>query len=397
MSRLTLMRATALCRATSDIVQGLRRHLRQSCSKYQETSNLLTTFSFGSVTGQLCDGDPATGWYGITWDTGNYVTVAGQTAPFPGITLKNYGIVIDAGCHDILLQHIRVRPGDTSFYAAECDTAPRTELGYVDYAAAPGSPCIKSRIADPLTMVQGTGPAGSINGPPYNIVVDNSSFTWGGDQTIQQSADNVTYIDNIIGESLANPLHPKAEHSKGLVISGNASGVSGSRGVGVIRNLILHSHDRNPTIYNGWALLANNYMHDIGPLGSIGFIELKVEANQTLKAAISGNYIDQTSNFAIALAARDYPTLGAFPVFIDTNNYVQGVPLTDPWTSPKVLKCYRPGAAGDPVPPCQPWPAENIVDSSGTIWVDGFLPMGAVEARDYVRKNAGAWPAMRDW
>ena len=46
--------------------------------------------------------------------TGSYITVAGQTAPSPGITLMHCGIEINPSCHDILLQHLRIRPGDTT-------------------------------------------------------------------------------------------------------------------------------------------------------------------------------------------------------------------------------------------------------------------------------------------
>src|SRR5690606_26207994 len=42
-------------------------------------------------------------------DYGN-VTVAGQTAPYPGITLKGGGI--DIRSHDVLIQHIAIRPGN---------------------------------------------------------------------------------------------------------------------------------------------------------------------------------------------------------------------------------------------------------------------------------------------
>src|SRR5215470_4024198 len=39
-----------------------------------------------------------------------FITIAGQTAPTPGITIVRAGI--DIATHDILLQHIRVRMGD---------------------------------------------------------------------------------------------------------------------------------------------------------------------------------------------------------------------------------------------------------------------------------------------
>jgi len=39
-----------------------------------------------------------------------FVTVAGQTAPSPGVTLINGGLSIKT--HDVIIQHIKVRPGD---------------------------------------------------------------------------------------------------------------------------------------------------------------------------------------------------------------------------------------------------------------------------------------------
>ncbi len=42
--------------------------------------------------------------------TNPFVTVAGQTAPSPGITILRGGISIQA--HDVIIQHIKVRPGE---------------------------------------------------------------------------------------------------------------------------------------------------------------------------------------------------------------------------------------------------------------------------------------------
>jgi hypothetical protein len=41
-----------------------------------------------------------------------YLTIAGQTAPAPGITLIRAGVNIRA--HDVVIQHIRVRTGTAS-------------------------------------------------------------------------------------------------------------------------------------------------------------------------------------------------------------------------------------------------------------------------------------------
>ncbi|MBW2741857.1 MAG: hypothetical protein JRE64_24110, partial [Deltaproteobacteria bacterium] len=42
----------------------------------------------------------------------SYLTIAGQTAPSPGITIKNKPVTIERNVHDILIQHIRFRVGD---------------------------------------------------------------------------------------------------------------------------------------------------------------------------------------------------------------------------------------------------------------------------------------------
>ena len=38
------------------------------------------------------------------------ITVAGQTAPSPGITIIRGGLSIST--HDVIVQHLRIRPGD---------------------------------------------------------------------------------------------------------------------------------------------------------------------------------------------------------------------------------------------------------------------------------------------
>jgi pectate lyase len=44
----------------------------------------------------------------------SFVTVAGQTTPGEGIQLKNYGLMLRDGIHDVVIRHLRIRPGDTT-------------------------------------------------------------------------------------------------------------------------------------------------------------------------------------------------------------------------------------------------------------------------------------------
>ncbi|MHC4402621.1 MAG: hypothetical protein ACYTG0_23415 [Planctomycetota bacterium] len=55
---------------------------------------------------------------------GGKTTIAGQTAPPPGITVRDFGFRV--GVSDVLIQHIRIRPGDDGFS--------RTYSGVVDDA-----------------------------------------------------------------------------------------------------------------------------------------------------------------------------------------------------------------------------------------------------------------------
>jgi len=72
-----------------------------------------------------------------------YITIAGQTAPSPGITIRNFPI--RPKTHDVLIQHIRVRTGDTG----GGDRKNRDAFG-----------------------VEGNN--------PYNIVMDHVSASWAG-------------------------------------------------------------------------------------------------------------------------------------------------------------------------------------------------------------------------
>ena len=122
-----------------------------------------------------------------------FLTIAGQTAPSPGITIIKGGFWINT--HDILIQHIRVRPGDA------------------------GEPKRSGWSPDGLT---------TSGGDAYNVLVDHCSFTWAVDENLSASGErtegpdstshNITFSNNIIAECLSNSSHEKGPHSKGTLI-----------------------------------------------------------------------------------------------------------------------------------------------------------------------------------
>lgn len=162
-----------------------------------------------------------------------FVTIAGQTAPSPGITLIRGGISV--ATHDVVIQHLRVRPG----------------------TAGQG----KGWQPDGISSSSGT----------YNFVVDHCSLSWGVDENLSASGSRfagatpdewrkntshqVTFSHNIVAEGLANATHEKGEHSKGSLIHDNVTGVL------VYGNLYASNTERNPFFKGGArGVVANNWI-----------------------------------------------------------------------------------------------------------------------------------------
>lgn len=155
-----------------------------------------------------------------------YITIAGQTAPGGGITLKNHPSVIHSPLriltHDVVIRYIRSRPG------------PSEE---------------ESDVLDALTIADG-----------YNIVIDHSSFSWGSDEVfnIWYDVHNVTIQWSIIAEGLHESTHPEGGHSNGMLI-----GSEGSGEISIHHNLFAHNRRRNPKVnMHGMADVVNNVVYN---------------------------------------------------------------------------------------------------------------------------------------
>jgi pectate lyase len=160
-----------------------------------------------------------------------FVTVAGQTAPGDGICVKGAGITIFT--HDVLLQHLRVRPGNE---------------GPVD-----------ADVNDAIAIL---GKHGEIEGA-YNVVVDHVSASWSEDECVSTwyGAHDVTISWSIISEALNRSRHRKRTHSAGLLIGDSSYHVS------VHHNLLAHNDFRNPLIIDGGTHdVVNNVIYNWGVL-----------------------------------------------------------------------------------------------------------------------------------
>ena len=213
-----------------------------------------------------------------------FITVAGQTAPSPGITLIGAGI--DVGTHDVLIQHIRVRPGD-----------------------APGGADPENRDGIAVT---GDSRGGTL---VYNVVIDHCSVTWAIDEgmsTWYEGVSDITFSNNLIAENLSESLHPKGEHSKGLLVGDH------SRRISVIGNVFAHNMRRNPLLKGDTsALIANNLVFN-GGTQAIGFSD--AERSGRSIATITGNlFIPGPDTAGTDYVWRGRETSDEIELFMDGN------------------------------------------------------------------------------
>jgi pectate lyase len=156
-----------------------------------------------------------------------FLTVAGQTAPGGGITIKNHPsnskMPFQISTHDVVLRHLRIRPGPSPKDGGNLDAS--------DLRAA------------------------------YNVVVDHCSFSWATDEvfTSGNKSHDFTIQWSIIAEGLNYSTHPEpGGHSKGLHLR-----EKNSNNISVHHNLLAHNYDRNPEINSTGAVdLVNNVFYD---------------------------------------------------------------------------------------------------------------------------------------
>jgi len=151
------------------------------------------------------------------------LTIAGQTAP-SGIQLKNWGIYIQDGGHDVVIRYLRVRPGSVA-----CIAKGAKSCDYISGIAMWGE-TIGKRV--------------------YNVVLDHISAQWAPDQnmTVWDSVSDIT-IQNSIIASGATTGHSKGSHSTGFLAGGDIDvDTVHPRTITIHHSLFAHNEERNPRV-----------------------------------------------------------------------------------------------------------------------------------------------------
>jgi len=186
-----------------------------------------------------------------------YITIAGQTAPGGGITLKKAsgGDVFSTQTHDVIIRYIAVRPG-------------------------PGGENHANQIAKNGVEI-------------YNIIIDHNSLSWGVDSNIETwyRVTNSTIQSSLISEGLNCSTHSKGCHSKGIMIGGykgSESGGKGSENISILNNLMAHNLDRNPLVQIcGIGQVINNVVYNAGTTFS----------HQKLNCPLGVSYVNWVNNY----------------------------------------------------------------------------------------------------
>ena len=109
-----------------------------------------------------------------------YITIAGQTAPGGGICLKKYGLTV-SNTHDVVIQHLRARPGDLAHLEMDALSVSRSQ----------------------------------------NVIIDHCSTSWAIDEVLSVTGEGTTNITVqwcLISESLHDSWHSKGPHGMGSLI-----------------------------------------------------------------------------------------------------------------------------------------------------------------------------------
>ncbi len=139
-----------------------------------------------------------------------YLTIAGQTAPFPGIELRHASLRIQA--HDVVVQHIRIRVGEQ----------------HPEWQAYPDRDGIQIYETSSNT---------------FRVIVDHVSVYWGVDENVStccSKVHDITFSNMIIAQALLDPGKDEGPGGYGMLFS------HGTKNLSIHNSLLALNPSRNP-------------------------------------------------------------------------------------------------------------------------------------------------------
>jgi len=311
-----------------------------------------------------------------------YVTIAGQTAPSPGITIK--GEPFEFHENDVLVQHIRLRVGDSQYggtagYKRDSFgiTASNTIFDHVSASWALdeiGGVGNYDESFDNITFRLCIFSEALVNPRKYDPSRENHC----GDECEQPIPEQ--YLKEVSGKLLSNdcldcsqPVGQgccEPEHSTGILFT------TGNKKVALIGTLFAHNHHRNPMVAGSTIqfYMANNIIYN--------FTDAAVRLGGPDQCTIEGNiFIAGKNTYAPHANAVGCTSKNGMDLYVH-DNYV----------SPGITT-YK----GD-----DNW--KIVFDADGRtrqiftpeVTVSGYTALSSSSAKDWVLANAGARPADRD-
>ncbi|MEP7155268.1 MAG: pectate lyase [Betaproteobacteria bacterium] len=284
------------------------------------------------------------------------LTIAGQTAPSPGITLIRTGI--DVRANDVVVRHIRIRTG-----------------------------------VDGQAKRSGWEPDAFNTVSAHRVMVDHCTFSWAIDENMsasgprfkgntpddwrQNTSRDITFSYNLASEGLADASHPKGEHSKGSLVHDNVTNIL------FYRNIWAHNVERSPLFKGGVrGSVVNNLIYDPG----------KRAVHYNLMALEWGTHPYQNGQLsAVGNVMRGGPsTDGQVPFLMlggdgDLEYFAKDNIAVDKYGV--ALPMF--GRYGETR-------AKLITMDKPVAWPDGLVVMPTIDVETHVLGNAGARPWDRD-
>ena len=207
-----------------------------------------------------------------------FLTIAGQTAPGGGIAIKIDGKsdigAINIETHDVIIQHLRVRPG----------------------------PAIQGSVnGDALQMLENA----------HDVIIDHCSLSWSTDEVISgwYDARDITVQHCIISEALHDSVHQKGPHGMGMLFGDK------NKSITIHRNLLAHNNQRNPRLnpeVKGRFQVNNNVIYNWGQIA--GEMTDDAEVNLTGNFYKSGPSSRPERGVAVDGKVKIYPKDNLSPI-----------------------------------------------------------------------------------